>query len=345
MLPRLVKGIADGTFSDVLRFETPETMNRDTFFWFRDEEFARQTLAGLNPYSIHLVTEWPLKSNLDPEIYGPPESAITTEMIEEEIGGLMIVYEAIKQKKLFILDYHDILLPFVGKVRELKGTTLYGSRTLFYLNANDTLRALAIELTRPPLNGKPQSKQAFTPSFDSTGCWLWRLAKAHVLAHDGGYHQLVSHWLRTHCATEPYIIATNRQLSVMHPIYRLLHPHFRYTALARESLINAGGIIETSFSPVKYSMEICSAAYKMQWRFDHEALPADLINRGMIVEDQTAPHGLRLTIKDYPFANYGLLLWYAIKEWVSEYVNHYYPNTGLVQLDQELQSWWKESVQ
>lgn len=38
-----------------------------------------------------LEQEWPLKSALDPEIYGPPESAITTEMIEEEIGGIMSV--------------------------------------------------------------------------------------------------------------------------------------------------------------------------------------------------------------------------------------------------------------
>ena len=52
--------------------------------------------------------------------------------------------------------------------------------------------------------------------------------------------------LRTHCCIEPYIIAAHRQLSAMHPIYRLLHPHCRYTmeinALARESLVNAGGI-------------------------------------------------------------------------------------------------------
>ena len=83
--------------------------------------------------------------------------------------------------------------------------------------------------------------------------------------------------------TEPYVIATNRQLSVMHPIYRLLHPHFRYTveinALAREALINAGGTIETAFTPGKYAMQVCSAAYDLEWRFDMQSLPKDLIER------------------------------------------------------------------
>ena len=50
-------------------------------------------------------------------------------------------------------------------------------------------------------------------------------------------------------------------------------------ARAREDLINADGIIETSFSPRKYSMELSSVAYDQQWRFDREALPADLIYR------------------------------------------------------------------
>ncbi|KAJ4724165.1 Lipoxygenase [Melia azedarach] len=98
----------------------------------------------------------------------------------------------------------------------------------------------------------PQWQQVFSPSWHSTEVWLWRLAKAQVLAHDSGYHQLISHWLRTYCCTEPYVIATNRELSAMHPINRLLQPHLRYTmeinALARASLINAGGINETSFA-------------------------------------------------------------------------------------------------
>ncbi|EXB28966.1 Linoleate 13S-lipoxygenase 2-1 [Morus notabilis] len=345
VMPRVVKTLKDSG-KGVLRFEAPETVNRDKFFWFRDEEFARQTLSGLNPCSLRLITEWPIKSKLDPLIYGPEESAITEEMIKQEIGGIMSVDEAIKKKKLFTLDYHDLLIPFVHKVRELKGTTLYGSRTVFFLNPDGTLRPLAIELTRPPHKDKPLWRQVFTPCWHSTGVWLWRIAKAHVLAHDSGYHQLVSHWLRTHCVAEPYVIATNRQLSVMHPIYRLLHPHFRYTmeinALAREALINADGTIETAFTPGKYSVELSSAAYGLEWQFDLQALPADLINRGMAVEDPNAPHGLKLTIKDYPYANDGLMMWDCIKKWITDYVNHYYPDSKLVESDQELQAWWTE---
>ncbi|KAK9220874.1 hypothetical protein WN944_009298 [Citrus x changshan-huyou] len=318
----------------------------DQFFWFRDEEFGRQTLAGLNPCAIQLVTKWPLESTLDPAIYGPPESAITTEMVEKLMGGDITVDEAIQQKKLFILDYNDLLLPYVEKVRQLEGTTLYGSRTLFFLSSEGTLRPLVIELTRPPMNGQPQWKQAFQSSWQSTEIWLWRLAKAHVLAHDSGYHQLISHWLRTHACTEPYVIATNRHLSEMHPIYRLLKPHLRYTmeinALARKSLINAGGTIESAFSPLKYSIELSSAVYDQLWRFDYEALPKDLIKRGMAVEDPTAPNGLKLTIEDYPYANDGLNLWFALKQWVTDYVNHYYHDQSLVQSDKELQAWWTE---
>jgi len=102
--------------------------------------------------------------------------------------------QALEQKKLFMLDYHDLLLPFVHKVRELEGTTLYGSRTLFFLTPDGTLKPIAIELTRPASPTNPQWKRVFTHRWDATGAWLWKLAKAHVCAHDSGYHQLVSHW-------------------------------------------------------------------------------------------------------------------------------------------------------
>ncbi|XP_060967000.1 lipoxygenase 2, chloroplastic [Cannabis sativa] len=341
--------VAESLVDNVIKFKQPPTADMDKFFWFRDEEFARQTIAGLNPCCLQLVTEWPLKSELDPSIYGPQESKITTEIVEQQLKAYdYTLHDARREKKLYLLDYHDVLLPYVSKVRKLEKRTLYGSRTLFFLTPYGTLMPMAIELTRPPMDGKPQWKEVYTPNsnWHSTDIWLWKLAKAHVLAHDATVHQLVSHWLRTHCCVEPYVIATNRQLSAMHPINRLLQPHLRYTmeinALARNILISAGGIIESIFAPGKYCLELSSVIYDKQWRFDLQGLPADLIHRGMAVEDETCEHGLRLTIEDYPYANDGLLIWDAIKEWVSEYINHYYANSSEIESDEELQEWWKE---
>ncbi|KAA8519794.1 hypothetical protein F0562_014116 [Nyssa sinensis] len=112
---------------------------------------------------------------------------------------------------------------------------------------------------------------------------------------------------------EPFIIAAHRQLSAMHPIFKLLDPHMRYTlemnALARESLISAGGVIER-----------------------------------VAVPDPTHAHGLRLLIEDYPYANDGLLIWSAIESLVQTYVNFYYPEASLIQTDMELQAWYNESI-
>ena len=93
--------------------------------------------------------------------------------------------------------------------------------------------------------------------------------------------------LRTHACTEPYIIATYRQLSALHPVAKLMKPHLRYTmeinAAARQNLINAGGVIESNFTPGPYALEMSSAVYGLKWRFDMEGLPADLIRRCVIL--------------------------------------------------------------
>ncbi|XVE85266.1 hypothetical protein DITRI_Ditri17bG0078400 [Diplodiscus trichospermus] len=328
----------------LLKYEIPAVIRRDRFAWLRDNEFARQALAGVNPVNIEILKEFPILSKLDPAIYGPPESSITKELIEQELHG-MSVDKAIEEKRLFILDFHDMLLPFIRRMNDLPGRKAYASRTVFFHSKTGILTPIAIELSLPPTPLSSRNKYVYTHGHDATTHWIWKLAKAHVCSNDAGVHQLVNHWLRTHACMEPYIIATHRQLSSMHPIYKLLHPHMRYTleinALARQSLINGGGIIEACFSPGKYAMELSSAAYE-SWRFDMDALPADLIRRGMAVEDPSVPGGLKLVIEDYPYAADGLLIWSAIKEWVESYVAHFYTEPDSVTSDIELQAWWNE---
>jgi hypothetical protein len=47
---------------------------------------------------------------------------------------------------------------------------------------------------------------------------VWQLAKNVFRSLDSGYHQLISHFLRTHAAMEPFLISLRRNLSAMHPV-------------------------------------------------------------------------------------------------------------------------------
>jgi len=53
------------------------------------------TIAGLNPLCIKLLTEFPIRSKLDPEVYGPAESAITKEILEKQMNCAMTVEQAL----------------------------------------------------------------------------------------------------------------------------------------------------------------------------------------------------------------------------------------------------------
>ncbi|KAG5036393.1 hypothetical protein JHK86_017233 [Glycine max] len=333
----------------VLQFPPPHVVQVSKSAWMTDDEFAREMIAGVNPNVIRLLKEIPPQSKLDPTLYGDQSSTISKEHLEINMGGVT-VEEALNGQRLFILDYHDAFMPYLTRINALPTAKAYATRTILFLKDDGTLKPLAIELSKPHPSGDNLGAESkvVLPADQGVESTIWLLAKAHVIVNDSGYHQLMSHWLNTHAVTEPFIIATNRRLSVLHPIYKLLYPHYRDTininGLARNALINAGGIIEESFLPGRYSLEMSSAVYK-NWVFTDQALPADLIKRGLAVEDPSAPHGLRLVIEDYPYAVDGLEIWDAIKTWVHEYVSLYYPTDDAIKKDSELQEWWKEAVE
>ncbi|KAI5071290.1 hypothetical protein GOP47_0013541 [Adiantum capillus-veneris] len=343
----IIRELTDDDSGDdsLIKFPKPQLIQDNEKAWSQDDEFARQMLAGLNPVVIERLQEFPPMSKLDPSKYGPQKSAITAAQIEKNMEGLTVT-EALNQNRLFVLDYHDVYLPYLEKINALEGKA-YATRTILFLSKQGILKVLAIELSLPPsADGKTSKRnRVFTPNGNSQH---WELAKTHVNMNDTGYHQLVSHWLRTHAAIEPFIIATHRQLSAMHPLYVLLLPHFRNTmninALARKELIQVDGVIEKGFSPGRYSMELSSVAYK-SWQFDEQSLPVDLIKRGVAVKDPTAKHGVKLLIEDYPFAVDALDIWFCIKEWVQDYVKHFYKDGAAIKGDVELQRWWKEIVE
>ncbi|GJV06661.1 probable linoleate 9S-lipoxygenase 5 [Tanacetum coccineum] len=341
----LLKALSETDGEGLAKFPMPQVIEGDKSAWRTDEEFAREMLAGINPVSIRLLKEFPPTSKLDFAVYGNQNSSIKPSHIDTNLDGLE-VEEAIKSNRVFILDHHDSLMPYVRRINATS-TKIYATRTLLFLQNDGTLKPLAIELSLPHPVGDQHGaiSKVFTPTEHGVEGSVWQLAKAYVSVNDSGVHQLISHWLNTHCAIEPFVIATNRQLSVLHPIHKLLQPHFRDTmninAFARQILINGGGLLEQTVFPGRYAMEMSSVLYK-DWVFPDQALPADLVKRGMAIEDSNSPNGIRLLIEDYPYAVDGLEIWLAIKTWVEDYCSFYYKSNDLVQNDTELQSWWEE---
>ncbi|XP_042499603.1 probable linoleate 9S-lipoxygenase 5 isoform X2 [Macadamia integrifolia] len=329
----------------LLKFPMPQVIKNDKSAWRTDEEFAREMLSGVNPVSIRCLQEFPPTSKLNPDVYGNHTSLITKEHIEKNLNELT-VDEAIKSNKLFILDYYDALMPYLRRINTTT-TKTYAARTILFLKDDGTLKPVAIELCLPHPDGDqlgPVSK-VFTPAEDGVEGSVWQLAKAYVAVNDSGFHQLITHWLKSHSVMEPFAIAMNRQLSVLHPIHKLLYPHFRDTmkinSVGRQILINANGIFESTVFPGKFALELSTAVYK-NWVFPEQALPADLVKRGMAIPDSSNHHGLQLVIEDYPYAVDGLEIWSAIETWVHEYCSFYYPKNEIIQGDSELQSWWSE---
>lgn len=113
-----------------------------------------------------------------------------------------ILLQAIERKRLFILDHHDALMPYLRRINSTT-TKTYASRTLLLLQYDGALKPLAIELSLPHPQGDHHGavNKVFTPAKQGVEGSVWQLAKAYAAVNDSGYHQLISHWYyETHCS-------------------------------------------------------------------------------------------------------------------------------------------------
>ncbi|BBN02033.1 protein MpLOX8 [Marchantia polymorpha subsp. ruderalis] len=334
-----------------------------------DDEFGRQALAGMNPAVITRLKTFP------PSDTGKKITDLQ-HAVEQYLKSKQFTLEqAIEENKLYIIDYHDAFKAHVGEINQISGRKTYAGRAVFfYKKPPGKLIPIAIELSLPKDSGDQHCTlhRVFTPpvvapqevqpiSKDKGGSsdpadeplldFSWELAKIHFISLDFSFHELVSHWLYSHAVMEPIIIATKRTLlSSVHPIGKLLEPTFRNTfdinRNARQILINKIGIIPNDFTAGEYSMKISSGAYKT-WRFDMQALPKNLVERGMAtLPNKKKPNDVVLVIEDYPFAQDALKMWKVINKWVRDYVHIFYKSSADVlndpQNDQALQNWWTE---
>jgi lipoxygenase len=103
--------------------------------------------------------------------------------------------QAVSEKKLFVADYHDAYLPFVERINALQDSKTYATRALFFLNEDETLKVVALELGLPATkDGVAKKARVFTPPADSKPDYIWLTARAHVANNDIVGHQVFSHW-------------------------------------------------------------------------------------------------------------------------------------------------------
>uniref|UniRef100_A0A669DP51 Arachidonate 5-lipoxygenase a n=1 Tax=Oreochromis niloticus TaxID=8128 RepID=A0A669DP51_ORENI len=197
--------------------------------WKEDFMFGYQFLNGCNPVLIRKCKKLPDKF------------PVTHEMVAVSLERELTLEEEIEAGNIYIVDYEvlDGITPNSTDPCTLQ--YLAAPICLLYKNAHNKIMPIAIQLGQVPGEDNP----IFLPT---DGQYDWLLAKIWVRSSDFHHHQTITHLLRTHLMTEVFGIAMFRQLPAVHPAFKLLIPHIRFTIAintkAREQLICECGIFD-----------------------------------------------------------------------------------------------------
>lgn len=277
--------------------------------WRNDAFFGYQFLNGVNPMMIQRCTIL------------PENFPVTDDMVFPT--GRWTLEDEMQKGNIFLCDY-KLLDGVKTNVIHDKKQYLAAPLVLLHRTADDELMPIAIQLKQKPAEDNP----IFLPT-DSEYDWL--TAKIFVRGADFNMHQLNMHLLRTHLLAEVFAVSLLRNVPKVHPLYKLLIPHTRYTlhinSLARQLLISHDGVFTKFAASGGKGMTTIMKRAQSSLTYSSLCIPDDIAERGL--------H----SVPNFYYRDDGLRLWDIIHRFVQGLLQHYYKSDAEVQEDSELQSW------
>uniref|UniRef100_A0A3Q2FNA9 Arachidonate 15-lipoxygenase B-like n=1 Tax=Cyprinodon variegatus TaxID=28743 RepID=A0A3Q2FNA9_CYPVA len=277
--------------------------------WKEDSFFGYQFLNGLNPMVIQRCQTL------------PDNFPVTDKMVFKD--GKQSLKEEMKNGNIFLCDY-KMLDGVKANIIDGKQQYLVAPLVLLHRTPDDKLMPVAIQLKQTPGKDNP----IFLPS-DSE--WDWLLAKTFVKNADFNLHELSVHLLRTHLLAEVFSVALLRNLPMMHPLYKLLVPHTRYTEMinfmARKYLISEEGVFTKFASSGGEGMFTILQRALSSVTYRSLCLPDDLSDRGL------------MDVPNFFYRDDGLKLWSIINRFQTRVLTFYYKSDKMVKEDQTLKMW------
>ncbi|XP_004857403.2 arachidonate 12-lipoxygenase, 12S-type isoform X3 [Heterocephalus glaber] len=287
--------------------------------WQDDELFGYQFLNGANPMMLRRTTSLPTRLVL------PSGTEELQAQLEKEL----------QNGSLFEADF--ILLDGIP-ANVIRGEKQYLAAPLVMLKMEPSGKLLPMVIQIQPPNSSSPTPALFLPS-DPPLAWL--LAKSWVRNADFQLHQLQYHLLNTHLVAEVIAVATMRCLPGLHPIYKLLIPHIRYTmeinTRARTQLISENGIFDQTCQLLSQAVNTGGGGHV---QLLHQAM-AQLTYSSLCPPNDLADRGL-LGIPSALYAHDALRLWEIIARYVEGIVHVFYQRDDVVRADPELQAWCRE---
>ncbi|XP_049577409.1 arachidonate 12-lipoxygenase, 12R-type-like [Syngnathus scovelli] len=298
--------------NDVFYYKDTPLSNYVQEHWKEDWLFAYQFLNGTNPNMIRRCKTL------------PNNFPVTEDMVSIPNGSNLS--NELKQGNIYLCDYKN-LDGMPANTVQGKQQYLTAPLVLFHKTADNTLMPIAIQLKQTPAEDNP----IFLPT-DSEYDWL--TAKIFVKGADFTEHQLNVHLLRTHLLMEAFTVSLLRNLPMVHPLYKLLIPHTRYTLhineLGRVRLIGPDGVF------TKFGASGGETSTKFLARSQ------SLISyRSLCIPDDIADRDLQ-DLPNFYYRDDGLQLWTIIFKFVQGVIQHYYKSDDEVQRDSELQTWIRD---